>query len=168
MIPRKGPSHVHVVWVGDQQFDSGRPGGPVARIDSSGATGQSPVDALLSALATCTSVDVIEILAKRRTPAGRLAVDVTAERAAEVPARVIHFLLAYEIDGPGIDRGAAERGIDLALSKYCSVRGSLDPAIPIEFSLTLNGEPGGRLRTGSIVGGDAASATGHSGTAPIR
>jgi putative redox protein len=152
MIPRKGPSRVHVAWVGNQQFDSGRPGGPVARIDSSGATGQSPVDALLTALATCASVDVLEILTKRRTSAERFAVDVTAERAAGVPARVVHLLLVYEIDGLGIDRVAAERGIDLALSKYCSVRSSLDPAIPIEFSLTLNGEPGGRLPAGSIAG----------------
>ena len=138
-VPAKGPSRIRATWVGEHRFDSGRPGGPVARIDSSGVQGQSPVDSLLTAIATCTAVDVIDILAKRRTPAEFLSVDVTGERAAAVPARLVRLVLAFTIDGPDIDRGAAERAIDLAVTKYCSVRASLDPAIPVEFTLTLNG-----------------------------
>ena len=138
-IPAKGPSHIRATWAGDHRFDSGRPGGPVARIDSSGVQGQSPVDALLTAIATCSAVDVIDILAKRRTPAEFLSVDVTGERAAAIPARIVRLTLAYTIDGPGIDRDSAERAIDLAINKYCSVRASLDPAIPIAHTLTLNG-----------------------------
>jgi putative redox protein len=138
-VPAKGPSRIRATWVGDHRFDSGRPGGPVARIDSSGGQGQSPVDALLTAIATCTAVDVVDILAKRRTPAEFLSVDVTGERAAAVPARIVRLTLAYAIDGPGIDRDAAAMAIDLAVNKYCSVRASLDPAIPVEYTLTLNG-----------------------------
>jgi putative redox protein len=140
--PRKGPSRIRATWVGERRFDTGRPGGPTARIDSAATTGQSPVDTLLTALATCSAVDVLDILAKRRTPVARLAIDVTAERAAAVPARLVRVVLTFEIEGPDIDRGSAERAIDLALGKYCSVRASLDPALPIEFTLTLNGEPG--------------------------
>jgi len=44
-------------------------------------------------------------------------------RRAGSPRRLV---LAYTIDGPGIDRSAAERAIDLAVTKYCSVRASLD------------------------------------------
>ena len=111
----------------------------MARIDSSGVQGQSPVDTLLTAIATCSAVDVIDILDKRRTPAEFLSVDVTGERAAAIPARIVRLTLAYTIDGPGIDRDSAERAIDLAINKYCSVRASLDPAIPIAHTLTLNG-----------------------------
>jgi putative redox protein len=138
-VPAKGPSRIRATWAGEHRFDSGRPGGPQARVDASGVEGQSPVDALLTAIATCTAVDVVDILAKRRTPAEYLSVDVTGERAAAVPARLVRLVLAYTIDGPGIDRSAAERAIDLAVTKYCSVRASLDPAIPVEFTLTLNG-----------------------------
>jgi putative redox protein len=138
-VPTKGPSRIRATWAGEHRFDAGRPGGPTARIDASGKEGQSPVDALLTALATCTSVDVVDILAKRRTPAEYLSVDVTAERAAAIPARIVRLRLAYTIDGPDIDRQSAERAIDLALTKYCSVRASLDPTIPIGFTLTLNG-----------------------------
>ena len=59
---------VRAVWVGDHRFDAGRVGGPSARFDGSGESGQTPPDALLSALATCSAVDLVDILAKRRTP----------------------------------------------------------------------------------------------------
>jgi putative redox protein len=143
--PAKGPSRIRATWAGDHRFDTGRRGGPTARIDASGVEGQSPVDALLTALATCTAVDVVDILAKRRTPAERLSVDVAGERAAAIPARIVRLLVAYTIDGPGIDRPSAERAVDLAITKYCSVRASLDPAIPIDYTLRLNGEAGGTI-----------------------
>jgi len=64
----KPPARVEVTWAGERRFDAGRPGGPTARIDGNAETGQTPVDALVSALAACTMVDVVDILAKRRTP----------------------------------------------------------------------------------------------------
>jgi len=62
------PSLIHVNWVGGHRFDAGRPNGAIARIDGEGETGQSPPETLLSALATCVSYDVIDILSKQRTP----------------------------------------------------------------------------------------------------
>lgn len=134
------PQHVVLRWDGDQRFDGSRPNGVPVRIDASAKTGPSPVDTLLLALAACTSVDVLEILAKRRTPAATYAVDVVAERAAAVPARVTSIVMTYTITGDGIDRTHAERAIDLAVNKYCSVRDSLDPNMPVEWRLVLNGE----------------------------
>lgn len=148
---QRPPTRVHISWDGDHCFDAGRPGGVPSRIDASGTTGPGPVDTLLSALATCASVDVVDILGKRHTPAERLTVDVTGDRANATPARVTRVSLAFAIDGQGIARGPAERAIDLAVSKYCSVRGSLDPKLPIVFSLTLNGEPGETIATGAVA-----------------
>jgi putative redox protein len=34
----------------------------------------------------------------------------------------------------------AERAIELAVTKYCSVRNSLDPNVPVEWALELNGD----------------------------
>jgi putative redox protein len=147
----KAPSRVRVRWAGEHRFDAGRPDGPTARFDASGKTGPSPVDGLVGALSACTMVDVVDILAKRRTPIAALTVDATGERADAVPARLVRVRLDYDITGEGIDRGNAERAIDLAISKYCSVRSSLDPAIPVEFSLTLNGEAGDVVEAGSLV-----------------
>jgi putative redox protein len=123
------------------QFDGGKlAGGPTIRIDNGGTTGPGPVDTLLLALSSCTTEDVLTILEKRRTPATSLRVEVTGTRRAGVPARVTHIHLHYVIDGEGIDRANTLRAIELAVTKYCSVRDSLDPNLPIEWSLTLNGE----------------------------
>ena len=101
----------------------------------------------LGALAGCTSVDIVEILAKRRTPAERFAVDVTGKRFDGTPRRLVHVLLEYSIDGAGIERDHAERAIDLSITKYCSVRDSLSSDILIEWTLVLNGEPGVLINT---------------------
>ncbi|MFN2564548.1 MAG: OsmC family protein, partial [Gemmatimonadaceae bacterium] len=142
-----GPvNRIRAVWQGGQRFDTGRVGGPAARLDATNETGQSPVDALLSALATCSAVDVLEILAKRRTPAARCAIDVTATRRATTPRRVLQFEIDYQIDGSGIERQHAERAIRLAIEKYCTVAATLNPDVVIETRLTLNGEAGATER----------------------
>ncbi|MDP1889433.1 MAG: OsmC family protein [Gemmatimonadaceae bacterium] len=130
---------VRILWAGDHRFDAGRPGGPHVRIDASAETGPSPVDAVLIGLGTCTSVDVVDILAKRRTPVTTLNVDVQAERRETSPRRVLKAHLIYHIDGLGIEREHAERAVELAVTKYCSVRDSFDPAIPVTWSVVLNG-----------------------------
>ena len=135
-------SSVHVKWDGDHRFDAGRPGGPTVRLDGDGTTGQSPVDALMSALAACTAVDVVEILAKRRTPLSALSIDALGTRADGVPRRVVDAKLTYTLSGDGIERSHAERAVELAITKYCSVRDSLNADIPIHFQVNLNGDVG--------------------------
>jgi putative redox protein len=138
---KKLPSRVHAVWRGEQRFEAGRPGGPTLLLDGTGATAQNPVDALCSALAGCTGIDVVEVLAKRRTPVERLEVEVVGERSDAVPRRIVGVQLVYMIEGAGIERDQAARAIDLAINKYCSVRDSLARDIEITWSMTLNGEP---------------------------
>lgn len=139
--PARKPNVVHVAWDGGQRFDAGRPGGRTMRLDGTGETGQSPVDAVLSGLASCVSIDVVEIMAKRKTPASRLEIHVTGERAEGTPRRLIAVHLDFALDGEGIDRDQAMRAVDLGLNKYCSVRDSLARDIIFTWTLTLNGEP---------------------------
>jgi putative redox protein len=132
------PNHVVVRWRGGEEFESGRPDGPTLRVDGNAKVAQSPVDALLTALASCSSIDVVAILAKRRTPVQSLEIDVVGERANDrVPRKLIRIVLTFRIAGAGIAREHAERAIELAVNKYCSVRDSLDPKIPVEWRLEL-------------------------------
>ena len=133
----KPPNQVAVKWTGAHRFEAGRPGGPTVTIDADAAAGPSPVDTLLIALGSCTAVDVVDILAKRRTPVESLEVSAVGQRKDAVPARITHILLTYRIRGAGIERVHAERAIELAVRKYCSVRDSLDPALPVEWALEL-------------------------------
>lgn len=132
-------NRVQLTWAGDHRFDAGRPGGPQVRIDASAQTGPGPVDALLIGLGACTGVDVVDILAKRRTPVESLGIEVQGERREAIPRRVIKAHLVYRIDGAGIERTHAERAVELAITKYCSVKDSLDPAIPVTWAVVVNG-----------------------------
>jgi putative redox protein len=134
----KPPSRVRVKWAGEHLFDTGRENGPTARFDGDGKTAQTPPEALLSALASCVSVDIVDILAKRRTPVESLQVDVVGERVDTTPRRFHHITLNFSIAGKGIERDQAERAIELAVTKYCSVRDSLREDIKVDWSLALN------------------------------
>jgi putative redox protein len=131
------PNRIVAVWKSDQEFEVGKPGGPKALIDGHGKTGLGPVDTMLTALATCSSMDVVGILKKQRTPVSSLEVEVIGQRAVATPAPLTHALLKFTIAGEGIQREQALKAIELSVTKYCSVRDSLDPAIPVEWELEL-------------------------------
>jgi putative redox protein len=131
------PSRIHVEWVGGHRFEAGRPNGPTARIDGEGETGQSPPETLLSALATCVSYDVIDILEKQRTPISSLEIDVVGERVDTIPRRYKHVTLNFRIRGDGIEEEKALRAIELSATKYCSVRDSLRSDIAIDWKVEV-------------------------------
>ena len=139
MSPIRPDNRVQLQWQGEHRFDAGRSGGPQIRIDASGKTGPGPVDALLIGLGACTGVDVVDILAKRHTPVESFGIEVQGERKPDVPRRVMKAHLVYRIDGVGIERAHAERAVELAVTKYCSVRDSLDAEIPVTWSVIVNG-----------------------------
>ena len=130
---------MNVKWAGGTTYEAGRPDRPAIRLDTSGKEGPGPVDTLLCALGTCTSEDILGILAKRRTPATALRIEAEGIRSNGVPARLTSIELTYHIDGEGIDSECAKRAIELAVNKYCSVRDSLDRQMPIEMRMVLNG-----------------------------
>ena len=132
------PSRVLVNWKTERIFEAGREGRPTVLLDGDGIHAPTPPEALLASLASCVSVDIVDILAKRRTPVEKYSVEALGERVDSIPRRFKHITLNVSITGAGIERGPAEHAIDLAVNKYCSVRDSLDPKIPVEWTLELN------------------------------
>src|SRR5665647_2027610 len=133
------PSRVLVDWRGDRKFECGREGRPSVLLDGDGNAGPTPPDALLAALASCVSVDVVDILAKCRSPVETFNVEVLGERVDTTPRRFKHITLNFTIAGEEIDSAQAVRAIDLSVTKYCSVKDSLNPNIPVVWHLVLNG-----------------------------
>ena len=76
-----------VTWRGERLFDAG-PAGRTHRIDADAKQAPGPVETLLNSLATCFGVDVVDIIAKRKTPVERMTVPVVAQRRPEYPRRV--------------------------------------------------------------------------------
>ncbi|HET7632404.1 MAG TPA: OsmC family protein [Gemmatimonadaceae bacterium] len=146
MTAPAGPVNtIRASWRGDHRFESGRPDGPRALLDGDGAAAQAPPDMVLSALAVCNAIDVVDILAKRRTPVATLDVDVVGHRRAEHPRRFMAIELTYLITGDGIERAQAERAATLAFEKYCTVAASLAPDMDVHSVVVVNGERGERV-----------------------
>jgi putative redox protein len=120
-------------------FEAG-PEGRSHIIDADSKTAPGPVEVLLEAIMTCSGVDVVDILAKRRTPVQAFRIEIAAHRRAEHPRRVMRLDVDYIIDGAAIDAEHAERAIELAFEKYCTVIGSLGSDIVSHSRLILNGQ----------------------------
>ena len=133
-------------WAGAHRFDTGRVDGPMARLDGSGESGQSPVDAMLSALAACSGIDVVDIMEKRRTPVQRLEVETNAVRRDTPPRRVLSVRVTYRIDGEGIEAVHAERAVALAFEKYCSVAATFKADVDVETVVVVNGAEGAPVK----------------------
>jgi putative redox protein len=117
--------------------------GPEGRshiIDGDSKIAPGPVEVLLEAIMTCSGVDVVDILAKRRTPVEKFTIEIAAHRRGEHPRRIMALDVDYIIDGKGIEAEHAERAIELAFEKYCTVIGSLGSDIVSHSRLVLNGQ----------------------------
>lgn len=111
-------------------------------IDADSKTAPGPVETLLAAIATCSGVDVVDILAKRRTPVESFEISVVAHRRAEHPRRIMRLELEFRIVGKDVEAEQAERAIALAFEKYCTVAASLGADIQTQSRLILNGRAG--------------------------
>ena len=76
---------------------------------------------LLVALASCVAVDVVEILAKKRTPLSGLEIDIQGEQDPEPPWAYRKIHLTFRVRGDGLTPAGVEQAIHLAEEKYCSV-----------------------------------------------
>ena len=134
------PSDVRQVrlrWTGeDMVFHGGPDDGVQLTVDSAGERGQTPMQLLLMALASCMAVDVRMILEKSRVPVESLEVEVVGVRAPEPPRRYLSLELVYRVGGPEDEhRSKLDRAIELSRDKYCSVLHSLDPQIELDIRI---------------------------------
>ncbi len=126
-----------LTWTRDLQFEA-RSGQTSLIIDSKGAAGPSPIDALALALAGCMAVDVVDIVVKGRHPLTGLTASLTAERAAEPPRRFVKVSLHFDVTGD-VPASALDRALQLSRDKYCSVWQTLRQDIP--FTTTYEVHP---------------------------
>lgn len=98
-------------------------------------TGMNPMEVLLNALGACAAFDVVEMIRKRRLDLLDYRVEVEGDRAEGVPAYYTEIRARHVIDAPGLKQAMAERFVDLAMNKYCSVASSLKAEISFEVVL---------------------------------
>ena len=128
-------------WKGGTQYEGRSESGHAMMFDTDAAhtAGPSPMEAVLTALCACTSVDVVGIMAKKRQPLGSLVVTAVAEQPAEAPRVFTKIHVTYTVggaaDGPALSRKAVEDAVALSKEKYCSVSIMLERAVAITTSI---------------------------------
>lgn len=111
-----------VRWLNDRHFvgiDSGNHS--VVLSGQADGIGVKPSQMLLVALASCSAVDVVEILFKKRLTLTLLEVVTTAEQDPDPPWTYRKIHLKYRLSGSGLTAKAVEQAINLSQEKYCSV-----------------------------------------------
>lgn len=97
----------------------------------------SPMELLLMALGTCSSMDIIPILKKKQVQVDDFEVNISAERATEFPKVFTKVNIEYIFYGKNIAAKDVERAIELSLTKYCSVYAMLKNSIEIMESYKI-------------------------------
>jgi putative redox protein len=129
------------VWKKEMEFDGLSESGHTVIFDAGAAhaKGPSPMEAVLLALCSCTSVDVVSILQKKREPLISLTVSATAEQSAAPPRVFTRIKLVYRIGG-AVSKKAAEDAVSLSKNKYCSVSKMLEKAAQIDYTIEYSNE----------------------------
>lgn len=98
-------------------------------------TGMSPMQLVLNAVGACAGMDVSHMLTKRKLQVNSYTIQMTGERPDDVPSPFTRVVAKHVFDVPGLQRDMAERLVDLAMNKYCSVGASLNAEIDFEVVL---------------------------------
>ena len=83
--------------------------------------GIKPSDLLLIAVAACSAVDVVDILAKKRMPLALLEITTSGEQDQDPPWTFRKLHLHFRLGGKNLTQPAVAQAIQLAEEKYCSV-----------------------------------------------
>ncbi len=129
---------IELQWIGKQHYLGTDDKGHTVVVAGDKDIGVSPVELLLHALAGCAIYDVIEIVQKQRATLHKLFIKVEGERRDEIPRKFTAITMTFTLFADNLTRAQADRAVALSLEKYCSVRASLDPAIPITTIVDLN------------------------------
>jgi len=87
--------------------------------------GMKPSELLLVALGSCTAVDVVEILRKKKKPVTNLEINVTGEQDADPPWTFQNINIKYTLSGNDLTPDDVKKAIDLSEEKYCSVASTI-------------------------------------------
>jgi len=99
--------------------------------DSQRGAAPTPMELLLVALGSCTAVDVIGILKKKRERVTDYRVEVKAERREDFPRSYKRLRVHHVIKGHNLSPVAVAQAIELSETKYCSVAATLRPTAEI-------------------------------------
>lgn len=121
-----------LTWLSGMAFEADPPSGQKFTMDAypeSGGQnlGPTPVETLIGALAGCTAMDVVSILAKKRQKLTGYRVELEWERPpqGQQPRPITAIRVRHIIEGENIDPSAVAQAVQLSDEKYCTVATTL-------------------------------------------
>ena len=126
-------------YAGDELFIGTSASGHAQTIDtkSDRKSAASPLELLLLAVGSCTAVDVISILKKKRQKISDYKVEVTGSRRDEHPRSFEIINIHHIVYGQDVSEQAVAQAIELSEMKYCSVAANVKPTSEIVTSFEI-------------------------------
>lgn len=116
-----GEKRVSLRHEGGLRFVAGTGSGhDVVMDNAAGDTGPRPTELLLVAIAGCTAMDVVEILAKKRQPCTSYSTEVTGVQRETAPNVFTEITVVHVVEGD-VETEAVRRSIELSATRYCTV-----------------------------------------------
>lgn len=114
-----------VKWVEDVCFMGESETGHAVIMDGAAEAGgrnigMRPMEMLLIGAGGCSSFDVVTILKKARQAISDCYVELTAERADEIPKVFTKIHMHFVVTGKGLNPAQVEKAVKLSAEKYCS------------------------------------------------
>jgi len=117
---------VEAIWDGAMRFRAETGSGHRVPADDGASNGAPrPTELVLAGLASCTAMDIVSILDKKRQIYERYVVHVVAEQREAYPQVFTRIDLIHDVSGPGVSEEAVRRCIELSATKYCPVSAML-------------------------------------------
>jgi len=128
-----------ILFAGNDFFIGVTPSGHAQAIETNSerSSAATPMELVLLALGSCTGVDVISILKKKRQQVTGYSIEVTGERQAEFPRRYTQLTVKHIVRGHNVSEQAVARAIELSDTKYCSVAATLRTGAKIVTSYEI-------------------------------
>jgi len=133
---------VRVKWLDNMSFVGESGSGHSVVMDGAPDSGgrnlaARPMEMVLIGMGGCTAFDVVMILQKSRQPVEDCIVEISAERADEIPKVFTKIHAHYIVKGKGLDENKVRKAIDLTAEKYCSVSVMLEKTAEITHDFEI-------------------------------
>ena len=110
-------------------------------------TALTPKQLLVAGICGCAGMDVVALLKKYKQPLESFQVEADATLAEGVyPAVYKEIKLVFKLKGQ-LDESKVLESVTLSQTKYCSVSAMVSKAVPISYTVELNGKSIGAGRT---------------------
>lgn len=126
----------NTTWIRDQLFESVHEGNKIS-VDGEKKNGHGPKALLLSGLAGCSGIDVVEILQKMRVVFSDFTIEVQTEQTTENPKVFKDILIIFRLRTGAENEEKVRKAIELSLDKYCGVSAMLKKNSRISYKLEL-------------------------------